>query len=174
MKYKTCFKCGIEKDLSYFYVHKAMGDGHLNKCIECTKLDSKNRIDKMSLNNEWKESERKRGRNKYRRLYVGTSKAKLEVNKRWMVKFPEKREANSKSQKLKPPFVDAERHHWSYNDIHFKDVIWMTKKEHMKGHRFIIYDQYRKMYRRYDNNELLDTKEKHEVFIKQCIQNKED
>lgn len=174
MKSKTCFKCGIEKDLSCFYVHKEMGDGHLNKCIECTKLDSKNRIDKMSGNKEWKESERKRGRNKYRRLYVGTAKAKPEVNKRWMSKFPEKVDAKNVSSKLKKPFHNAERHHWSYNAEHLKDVIWLTKKEHMKGHRFIIYDQDRKMYRRYDNNELLDTKENHEVFIKQCIQNEED
>jgi hypothetical protein len=72
------------------------------------------------------------------------------------------------------PFEEAEKHHWSYNEEHFKDVIWLTKKEHMKGHRFIIYDQERKMYRRIDTNELLDTKEKHERWIKYCIENKED
>jgi hypothetical protein len=37
---KKCFKCGIEKDLSEFYVHKKMGDGHLGKCKECTKKDA--------------------------------------------------------------------------------------------------------------------------------------
>ena len=44
----------------------------------------------------------------------------------------------------------------------------------MKAHRFIVYDQERMMYRRYDTNELLDTKEKHESFILFCIENKED
>jgi hypothetical protein len=44
----------------------------------------------------------------------------------------------------------------------------------MKGHRFIVYDQERKMYRRFDNNELLDNKKSHEIFIKWCIENKED
>lgn len=44
----------------------------------------------------------------------------------------------------------------------------------MKGHRFIIYDQERKMYRRFDNNILLDTKEAHYQFIQYCIATFED
>jgi hypothetical protein len=36
---KTCFKCGAVKPLSDFYKHPKMGDGHLGKCIECTKVD---------------------------------------------------------------------------------------------------------------------------------------
>lgn len=44
----------------------------------------------------------------------------------------------------------------------------------MKAHRFIVYDQERFMYRRYDTNELLYTKQKHYDFIKFCIDNKED
>ena len=39
---KKCFKCGEVKELDLFYKHKGMVDGHLNKCIECTKKDTVN------------------------------------------------------------------------------------------------------------------------------------
>lgn len=40
---KTCFKCKQTLPLVAFYAHPRMADGHLNKCIECTKQDVKRR-----------------------------------------------------------------------------------------------------------------------------------
>ncbi len=37
---KTCFKCGVPKDLNEFYRHPATKDGHLGKCKACTRSDS--------------------------------------------------------------------------------------------------------------------------------------
>jgi hypothetical protein len=171
---KKCFKCGIEKELSMYYVHNKMADGHLNKCIECAKTDVKNRYVVLIKDDNFIESERKRGRKKYHRLYAGTAKASKKRNIDYSIKYPEKVKCKSLSGNLKKPFEGAEKHHWSYNIEHAKDVIWLSKKDHMKAHRFIVYDNERIMYRRYDTNILLDTKESHEQFIKWCIDTKED
>lgn len=85
--------------------------------------------------------------------------------KKYNEKYPEKRAATLKSQRMKPPLAGLVKHHWSYNEIHFKDVIWLRSADHAFVHRFIIYDQERRMYRRCEDNVLLDTKENHEKFI---------
>lgn len=36
---KACFKCGRTLPLEAFYRHPQMGDGHLGKCKDCTRLD---------------------------------------------------------------------------------------------------------------------------------------
>ena len=60
---KTCKRCKIEKELSEFYVHKEMGDGHLSFCKSCTKK----RIWKYVENNADILSERERNRYQKRR-----------------------------------------------------------------------------------------------------------
>lgn len=171
---KKCFKCGEEKLLGQFYKHPRMGDGHLNKCIECTKNDVRVRAAELSLNDDWVNMERKRGREKYRRLYVGLGKTNPTSQNNWVNKFPEKKAAYSRSQYLAPPFIGAHGHHWSYNEEHYKDVIWLTRREHGKAHRFLEYSQEHRMYRIKHTGELLDTKEKHTFYIKYCIEFYED
>lgn len=172
---KICFKCRKVLPLTEFYKHSQMSDGHLNKCKECTKNDVKGNYLSNKNNNGFLEKERKRGRIKYHQLYSSnTKKSNKDSIKNYRDKYPEKYQVYKMSINLKNTDKALEKHHWSYNVEHAKNVIWLTKKDHSKAHRFIIYDQERKMYRRIDNNILLDTLEIHNEYIVDCILNQED
>ena len=171
---KECFKCKETKPLSEFYKHPQTKDGYVNKCKICNKKDVLENYKNNILDPNFIIKERKRGREKHLRLYSGKSKVNKTCIKNWMAKYPEKVIAKNKSQHMQKPFEGAEKHHWSYNEEHYRDIIWLSQKEHMKAHRFIIYDQEQMMYRRTDNNELLYTKEHHENYIKNKILNEED
>lgn len=169
---KKCFKCGLEKPLSEFYKHHGMIDGHIGKCKICAIKDSKDRTDILSKNSDWIEKERKRCREKSRK-YEYSNPYTPKVARRWRDKFPEKRKASTSSKSI-PITKGNHRHHWNYNIEYWKDIIELSVKQHMKAHRFLIYDQERRMYRRNDNNELLDTKERYLEWVMWCIENKED
>jgi hypothetical protein len=172
---KKCFKCGQIKSINNFYVHKKMLDGHINKCIDCTKNDVKNRSDILKTNSDFIIKERERGLEKYYRLYSKRVKPRVFYSEsiEWKVRFPEKLKARSILGK-KHILPNFHRHHWSYNKEHYCDIIHLMIKEHSKIHRFLVYDQEFFMYRRYDNMTLLDTKEKHLDFINHCLKNLED
>lgn len=180
MGVKICFKCNVEKPLSDYYVHKKMGDGHLNKCKECTKQDVEIREIELRKNPDWIIQERKRGREKHHRLYslnspfkidnefkikkqtaVEASAKRLLKQKEYRKKFPEKFKARQTVNKKTKSKKGFHFHHWSYNSQHYSDVIELSISDHSKLHRYMVYDQEQMMYRRTDNNELLDTKERH-------------
>ena len=90
---KVCRECGLEKELTEFYVHKMMGDGYLNKCKECVK----SRVNTHRSNNLEKAIEYDRKRNMLphrvaaRKQYMETEsgkKARIERNKRYAERFP--------------------------------------------------------------------------------------
>src|SRR5690348_17132532 len=128
MESKKCITCGIEKSISEFYKHIGMSDGLLNKCKDCVKKYSKTLYLNKKVNKEWYDSELNRQRIKNK-----SNKNRVDI---YFEKYPEKYKALISSQRIKPPQKGLEKHHWSYNEEHYKDVIWLNVKDHATAHRF--------------------------------------
>jgi len=97
---KKCFKCGAAKKIDEFYRHSTMGDGHLNKCKECTKEDaSKHRSDNLEYCQAY---DRKRAnypqrialRKKVTQTWVEDGR-QAESQRRYRNKYPEKYHAQT-------------------------------------------------------------------------------
>lgn len=137
-----------------------MGDGHLNKCKDCTKKDTKDRLEIKLSDPEWYEGEKERHREKYYRLgyrerHKPTKENKKVTQSRYYEKYPEKtKRPTSKT----PPGMNA--HHWSYLPENIKNTILISTKDHYKLHRNIQYIQELMCYVSKNGN-LLDTREKH-------------
>lgn len=155
---KRCFKCNEIKSLDQFYKHNRMKDGHLNKCIECTKMDSLSRYTFLTSDARWMEAERKRARLKGQKHKYNKPGKKL-YQQTYKLKFPEKR---TRPRTCAPKGFHA--HHWSYNPEHRKDTIVLSVKDHAFIHRFLTYANDEMMYKTKDGI-LLNTKAKHEEYI---------
>jgi hypothetical protein len=170
---KNCTKCGILKPLEDYYVLKSNLDGRCGECKECVKKRVKERQDMLRLDPAWVEKERERGRLKFQRLYKGQTQdyhIKKKAMANYKAKYPEKYKAHSMSASVKVP-TGLHGHHWSYNEEHYKDLIFIHHVDHATAHRFMIYDQERMMYRTKEGI-LLDTKEAHVEYINQFVDKK--
>lgn len=149
---KKCFVCGLVKELDFFYRHPFMADGHLNKCVECTKAQSTLRYYKKIKEPGWIESERQRGRAKYKKYrYISGHKSD-----------PFKKAVRALSSHIRGK-NGIEFHHWSYLPEHAKDVIPLTISAHRRLHKKINYEDAHKCYS--FGGELLNTKDKHLNFL---------
>lgn len=135
MQSKRCFKCGETKPLADFYKHAQMGDGHLNKCKECTKRDANNhRLANLSRIRQY---DRARASRPHR---VAQRK---EIFSRWKKTHPLRRKAQEALGNAirdgrvtkHPCFVcgeKAEAHHPDYSQP--LDVVWLCRPHHMQAH----------------------------------------
>lgn len=150
---KVCFKCNENKELTKFYKHKNMLDGHLNKCKDCTKKDA---ILHYSKNKEYyKEYDRCRGmlpnRVESRRIYSQTEEGKekhRKAKKKWTESNIVKKAASTiignalRSGKIiKPELCEIceikhERIHGHHDDYAYPmEVRWLCPKCHTKWHK---------------------------------------
>ena len=138
---KECFKCKTVKPLSEFYKHANMGDGHLNKCKDCTKKDAN---DHRSRN-----LEKIREYDKRRAKLPERVKKNLECNRIWRKADKRRTAAHNavaralRIGKLIP--LPCERcgdenslaHHEDYDKP--LDVMWLCQPCHKQRHKEIEY-----------------------------------
>lgn len=173
---KECIICKISKEIDEFYKHKQMSDGHLNKCKQCCKDQAKIRQNILIQDPKWRESEKERAREKYHRLEYKNKKPssdkKREIIKKYSNKYPEKLLARKALPRIKEK-CEFERHHWSYNEENWKDIIKLSIKDHNLLHRNMIYDPEKMMYRN-RKGELLDSKQSHIDLLNLLYENVKD
>jgi len=140
---KTCFKCGIPKELNEFYKHSQMADGHLGKCIECAKADV---LRHRAANLEAVQAyDRERGKLPHRLARMRAyHKAHPEIvsaaRHRWAIKHPERpaaalavSNAVRDGRLVKQPCefcgaLKVEAHHDDYTKP--LEVRWLCNKHH--------------------------------------------
>ena len=151
---KKCNSCKTEKELSEFYKNKSSKDGLQYKCKTCAKQYHKqyhadNTDYFKQYNKQW---------------CADNPEALAERDKRRRTKYPEKLKAQNKAKNI-PSIKGMHRHHWSYLEEHWLDVIYVDANLHRYYHTLMQYDKTLWVYRVKSTGELLDTRAKHEAFL---------
>ena len=154
---KECFKCGVTKDISFFYKHSKMADGHLGKCKECAKADVqlnyRDKIDQYKKYDQKRNQKRKEYIKNKTNEYIKNNKEKvISTKKEWLEKNALKKAAHIitsnmiRDGKLKKmpciicgTNVGIEAHHPLYEKPTF--VIWLCGPHHRKIHWWIRWNK---------------------------------
>jgi len=149
MQRKTCFKCHVEKPVTDFYVHPQMGDGRLNKCKECTKIDvRKNYIANIDYYRAYEDSRMyEPHRVAARKRYVSSEagkRARRRAAENYWTRNPEKRSAHVATRNAirdgklvcmpceKCGAIKVDAHHDDYSKP--LEVRWLCRKHHLEHH----------------------------------------
>lgn len=136
---KECFKCKSVKPLSEFYKHAQMGDGHLNKCKECTKNDAnKHRSENL---------EKIRAYDRARGKIPERIKANVEIKRAWRAEDRRRGKAHQAvsnaikaGELVRSPCIRCGEtkslaHHEDYDKP--LDVMWLCQPCHKQRHKEI-------------------------------------
>lgn len=145
---KLCFKCGLRLNLSRFYKHSSMADGHLGKCKDCAKADAlahraKN-LEKIRAYDRNRPNHVDRVAGSSARLKAKGGEYKKKMMRRYHEKYPLKRAAHiafhnalrDKKVFRKPCIVcgkKAEAHHEDYSKP--LKVVWLCGEHHREEHK---------------------------------------
>jgi hypothetical protein len=141
---KKCFKCGTDKDISLFYTHPQMADGHLGKCKDCTKNDVEKRYYSDDGIKKIIAYEKHRFKTPERKFLISIYQSKRRK------RYPEKERARNLTHKaiktgkiIKGPCkicgsVKSEAHHEDYRD--WENIKWLCRKHHLSAHgkRYLV------------------------------------
>ena len=149
---KICPKCKEEKELSGFSKMKSSKDGLQHNCKACSRQYYAENTEQLK---------------QYQKQYFAENpEVKAKFNKKYESKYPEKRKATTKANNNLPSRDGYHRHHWSYNEEHWLDIIYVNASMHSYYHTHMEYDSTHMVYRAKATGELLDTRERHEAYLK--------
>lgn len=147
---KACIACGGKFELSEFYAHPAMADGHLNKCKSCCKKQATAR--RQVKLKEIREYDRKRGKLPHR-LKANRDRQhenpipKLRANVAYKQRNPDKvaawlavADAVADGTLIKSPCevcgrAKSQAHHDDYSKP--LEVKWLCDEHHKEKHRHL-------------------------------------
>ena len=178
---KICSSCKKEKEFSEFSKCKRAKSGLQSQCKACHKQYCKQyRAENPEYFKQYRAENAEQLKQYQKQFYAENAEqlkqchkqyiaenpeVKAKCDKKYKFKYPEKRKATSKANYNLPSRDGYHRHHWSYNEEHWLDIIYVNASMHNYYHTHMEYDSTHMVYRIKSTGELLDTRERHEAYL---------